>query len=63
MADKMGSERSASLKLRIATKNPPTGCSFGILGIEDEFFVASTDSESGTVEKLGGQPLNITSTS
>ena len=35
--DKMGSERSASLKLRIATKNPPTGCSFGILGMEDEF--------------------------
>ena len=49
--DKMGFKRSASLKLRIATKNPPTGCSFGVLGMEDEFFVTSMDSENGTVEK------------
>ena len=48
--DKMAPEKSAMLKSRIATKNPPDGCTFGILGMEDEFHVTCTNPDSGHIE-------------
>lgn len=47
---KMGSEKSVMLKPRIATKNPPAGCSFGILGMEDEYYVTRRNAD-GAFEK------------
>ena len=47
---KMGVKKSVKLKPRIATKNPPAGCSFGILGMEDKYYVTCPNS-NGVNEK------------
>jgi hypothetical protein len=47
---KMGAQKSMMLKGRIATKNPPAGCSFGILGMEDEYHVTCLNAD-GVIER------------